>query len=85
MKLNTYERELLEALESGEFVPTATREELQRFRESARATAKEDQPITMLLSTGDHKEIQTRAMQEAISCQVFSNVPLKYVTGRTEE
>ena len=64
MKLDEYESELLAAFESGALLPISTKEELQRIREAARATATKDQRVKIRLSTGDLRDIQAKAMQE---------------------
>ena len=66
MKLDQYEEEVLAAFESGALVPVATREELERIRESARATTTKDQRINIRLSAGDLRDIQVKAMQEGM-------------------
>jgi predicted DNA binding CopG/RHH family protein len=86
MKLDKYEEEVLTAFESGALLPIATKDELERIRESARATATKDQRINIRLSAGDLRDIQARAMQEGLPYQtLIASVLHKYVTGRLEE
>lgn len=86
MKLNKYEEEVLAAFESGALLPVATREELERIRESARATTTKDQRINIRLSAGDLRDIQVKAMQEGMPYQtLIASVLHKYVTGKLAE
>ena len=86
MKLDKYEEEVLEAFESGRLIPVATKAELERMREAARATAIKDQRINIRLSTGDLRDIQAKAMQEGLPYQtLIASVLHKYVTGRLSE
>jgi predicted DNA binding CopG/RHH family protein len=86
MKLDKYEEEVLAAFESGAPLPIATKEELERIRESARATAIKDQRINIRLSAGDLRDIQVKAMQEGMPYQtLIASVLHKYVTGRLAE
>ena len=86
MKLDKYEEEILAAFESGTLIPVATKEELERFRASARATALKDQRINIRLSAGDLRDIQVKAMQEGMPYQtLIASVLHKYVTGRFAE
>ena len=86
MKLDKYEEEVLVAFESGALLPIATKDELERIRESARATATKDQRINIRLSAGDLRDIQVKAMQEGLQYQtLIASVLHKYVTGRFAE
>ena len=58
MKLDKYEEEMLTEFEAGSLLPIATKDELERIRESARATATKDQRINIRLSAGDLRDIQ---------------------------
>ena len=86
MKLDKYEEEVLAAFESGALLPVATKDELEKIRESARATATKDQRINIRLSAGDLRDIQVKAMQEGMPYQtLIASVLHKYVTGRLAE
>ena len=86
MNLDKYEEEVLAAFESGGLAPLATKEELERIRESARATAIKNQRINIRLSSGDLRDIQVKAMQEGIPYRtLIASVLHKYVTGRLSE
>ena len=86
MKLDKYEEEVLEAFEAGTLISIATKEDLERIRDSARATATKDQRINIRLSAGDLRDIQVKAMQEGMPYQtLIASVLHKYVTGRLAE
>lgn len=86
MKLEKYEEEMLAAFESGTLVSIATKEELERIRDSARATTIKDQRINIRLSSGDLRDIQVKAIQEGMPYQtLIASVLHKYVTGRLAE
>lgn len=86
MKLDQYEEEVLKAFESGNLIPVATKAELERMRQAARATAIKDQRINIRLSTGDLRDIQAKALQQGLPYQtLIASVLHKYVTGRLAE
>ena len=58
MKLDAYESEILKAFESGQMRSVATKAELAKFREAARATAIKDRRVNIRLSSGDLADIQ---------------------------
>ena len=86
MKLDKYEKEVLAAYEAGVLKPAATKDELARMREAARATAMKDQRINIRLSAGDLRDIQVKALQEGMPYQtLIASVLHKYATGRLAE
>ncbi len=86
MKLDKYEKEVLAAYEAGALKPVATKDELARMREAARATAMKDQRINIRLSAGDLRDIQVKALQEGMPYQtLIASVLHKYATGRLAE
>ncbi|MBW7923223.1 MAG: hypothetical protein H3C59_00610 [Burkholderiaceae bacterium] len=81
-----FETEILEAYESGNLESIATKAELARLREAARATAVKDRRVNIRMSAGDLRDIQVKAMQEGMPYQtLIASVLHKYVTGRLEE
>ena len=66
MKLDAYEQEILDAFEAGKLNYSATKSELDLMRAAARATAIKDQRINIRLSTGDLRDIQTKAFPPAV-------------------
>ena len=86
MTLDKYEIELLAAYDAGTLKPAATKDELARIRQAARATAVKDQRINIRLSAGDLRDIQVKALQEGMPYQtLIASVLHKYATGRLAE
>jgi len=86
MKLDAYETDILKAFESGKMRSVATKAELAKFREAARATAIKDRRVNIRLSSGDLADIQVRALEEGMPYQtLIASVLHKYVTGRLVE
>jgi len=86
MKLDAYESEILKAFESGQMRSVATRAELAKYREAARATAIKDRRVNIRLSSGDLVDIQVRALEEGMPYQtLIASVLHKFVTGRLVE
>ena len=82
-KLDTYETEVLEAYESGQLKPAATKAELARLRAAARATAIKDKRVNIRLSSGDLHDIQAKALEEGMPYQtLIASILHKYVSGR---
>ena len=86
MKLDTDEQEILNAFESGKLKDIGSKSELDQLRSAARATVIKDQRINIRLSTGDLRDIQTKALQEGMPYQtLIASILHKYVTGRFAE
>ncbi len=86
MTLDAYEKEILEAYETGKIKPVVNRAELQRLRAVARATAIKDRRVNIRLSSGDLQDIQAKALEEGMPYQtLIASVLHKYVTGRLTE
>ena len=80
--LDPDETELLGAYERGELASVATKEELARIREAARATGVKDRRINIRLSSGDLHDLEARALQEGMPYQtLIASVLHKYVSG----
>ena len=85
-KIDAYEKEVLAAFEKGALKSVATKEELARIRDAARATATKDRRVNIRLSSGDLSDIQARALEEGVPYQtLIASVLHKYVTGRLTE
>lgn len=85
-KLDSYEREVLEAYESGKLKPIASKAELQRMRAAARATAIKDKRVNIRLSSVDLLDVQAKALEEGMPYQtLIASVLHKYVTGKLIE
>jgi predicted DNA binding CopG/RHH family protein len=83
MKLDAYEKEILEAYEAGTIKPVVNKAELQRLRAAARATAIKDRRVNIRMSSGDLQDIQAKALEEGMPYQtLIASVLHKYVTGR---
>jgi predicted DNA binding CopG/RHH family protein len=85
-KIDAYEEEVLAAFEKGQLKSVATKAELSKLKEAARATAIKDRRVNIRLSSGDLSDIQVRALEEGIPYQtLIASVLHKYVTGRLTE
>lgn len=85
-KTDPYEYDILAAYESGELKSVASKNELERIRSAARATAIKDKRVNIRLSSSDLNDIQVKALEEGIPYQtLIASVLHKYVTGRLQE
>jgi len=85
-KLDTYEREVLDAYEKGKLKSIATKSELAKLKAAARATAIKDRRVNIRLSSIDLGDIQVKALEEGVPYQtLIASVLHKYVTGRLAE
>lgn len=86
LKLDQYELEVLKAFDGGKLRSVATKAELAKYREAARATGIKDKRVNIRLSSGDLADIQARALAEGMPYQtLISSVLHKFVTGRLVE
>jgi predicted DNA binding CopG/RHH family protein len=86
MKLDAYERKVLDAYEKGKLRSVATKSELEKFKAAARATAIKDRRVNIRMSSIDLSDIQVRALEEGVPYQtLIASVLHKYVTGRLSE
>ena len=85
-RLDPDELQLLEDYESGQLISVATKAELQRLRDAARATAVKDKRVNIRLSSADLMDIQARALAEGMPYQtLLASVLHKYVSGQLTE
>ena len=85
-ELDKHEGEILGAYQRGELRSVATKDELARLREVARATGSKDKRVNIRLSSGELSDIQARALEEGMPYQtLIASVLHKYVTGRLVE
>jgi predicted DNA binding CopG/RHH family protein len=85
-KIDSFEAEILNAFDKGEFKSVASKAELARLKAAARSTAIKDRRVNIRLSSGDLADIQTRALEEGMPYQtLIASVLHKYVTGRLTE
>ena len=83
---DAYEREILSAFEKGNLKSVATKDELEKFRGAARATAVKDRRVNIRLSSIDLNDIQVKALEEGMPYQtLIASVLHKYVSGRLVE
>jgi len=83
IRLDPEEREILRAVESGEWKPRKpTKEELRWWSEAARNTLRKDQRMNIRISKGDLQGIKAKAAEEGIPYQTLvASVIHKYVAG----
>ena len=83
-RLDQEERELLESFERDEWRPiSGQEEELERYREYARATFKKDKRVNIRMSGKDLDALKTRALEQGIPYQtLMASVLHKYAEGR---
>jgi len=83
-KLNSEEKEILEAFEKGNLRRSKNvRQEIKRHRAVAEATFKKDARINIRLSSRDLRSLQTRALREGMPYQtlVSSVLLIKQLTN----
>ena len=85
-KIDAYEREILTAFDKGNLKSVATKAELEKFAEAARATAVKDRRVNIRLSSIDLSDIQVKALEEGMPYQtLIASVLHKFVSGRLVE
>jgi len=86
-KLNTEEKEILEAFEKGKLKRTRNAaKEIKRHKTIAEATFKKDARINIRLSSKDLRALQARALKEGIPYQTLvSSVLHKYADGQLKD
>jgi predicted DNA binding CopG/RHH family protein len=87
MKRKTADDRLLEAYDKGELKSVAaSKAELKKYREAARATFIKGRRVNVRLSAPDLMDIQARAAEEGVPYQtLIASVLHKYVSGRLHE
>ncbi len=86
-KLDSEEKEILDAFESGKLKRVKNRKkELERHQEIAAATFKKDSRINIRISSKDLRALQKRALEEGIPYQTLvASILHKFVNGRLTE
>jgi predicted DNA binding CopG/RHH family protein len=85
-KLSKEEKELLDAVEAGEFESVLTESRKEELQSIARNTVKKDKRINIRISNRDLTAIQSRASVEGIPYQTFvSSIIHKYVSGSLKD
>jgi predicted DNA binding CopG/RHH family protein len=84
IRLDSEEKEVLEAFESGSLKRAKSAvDEMKAHQAIADATFRKDACLSIRLSSKDLRALQARALQEGISCQTLvSSVLHKFVDGR---
>jgi predicted DNA binding CopG/RHH family protein len=87
MKLEADEKELLDAVDRGEWRSTrAPKRGLSRYSRAAKATFKKDRRLNIRISTKDLEAIQKRALEEGLPYQtLIASLLHKYASGRLRE
>ncbi len=82
-QLDPEEREILAAVERGEWAPVPLdKKEMKKYVEAARKTLKKDRHIHIRMSQVDLEGIKTKAVREGIPYQtLISSILHKYVVG----
>lgn len=83
-KLDSEEREILDAYRTGRLERVAlTREEIEHYREAARAVSRKDKRVNIRMSSADLRDLQIRAMKEGVPYQtLMASVLHKFVAGK---
>jgi predicted DNA binding CopG/RHH family protein len=81
-KLNSEERELLDALEKGEYESVLTDDRKTELENAAAHTLKRDKRLNIRLSSRDMIAIQAKAAKEGIPYQTLAaSIIHKYISG----
>ena len=83
-KLDTYEKEILEAFESGKLKKSKTgKQQIKCHVATAEATFKKDARINIRLSSRDLRSLQAKALMEGMPYQTFvSSILHKFIDGK---
>ena len=83
-KLDTYEKEILEAFESGKLKkPKTAKQQIKRHEAIAEATFKKDARINIRLSSRDLRSLQAKALMEGMPYQTLvSSILHKFIDGQ---
>ncbi len=85
-KLSEEEKELLDAVEAGQFESVLTESRREELVAIASNTFKKDKRINIRISNRDLTVIQSRATEEGIPCQTFvSSIIHKYISGSLQD
>lgn len=86
-KLDSEEKEILEAFESGKLKRAKNKKkEIERHRAIAEATFRKDSRINIRISSKDLRALQKRALAEGIPYQtLIASVLHKFVEGQLSE
>jgi predicted DNA binding CopG/RHH family protein len=86
MKLSKEEKQLLQAVESGEFESVLTKKRRVELVTTAKDTVRKDKRINIRISNRDLKAVQLKASEEGIPYQTLvSSVIHKYISGSLKD
>lgn len=81
-KLNSEERELLNALEEGAYESVLTDDRKKELEKAAAHTFKRDKPLNLRLSSRDMMAIKAKAAKEGMPYQALAaSIIHKYISG----
>lgn len=82
-KLDKEEREILDAIESGEWeLVKSKKSEMERYAQIAKNTLKKDQRMNIRISKADMNRLKSKAAQEGMPYQTLvASVLHKFVSG----
>ncbi len=83
-KLDTYEKAILDAFESGDLKKSASeKQQIKRHVSVAAATFKKDARINIRLPSKDLRALQAKALMEGMPYQTFvSSILHKFINGK---
>lgn len=87
LKLDSYEKELVESYENNEWMSVKDKEELlSRHSEYAKAHGKKDKRINVRISDRDLRMLKSRSLEEGLPYQsLVTSIIHKFLTGRLKE
>ncbi len=87
LKLNKYEKELLESYERGEWKTVkSSKKEIKQHQRYARNTLKKNKRVNIRISSKDLEDVQIRALEEGIPYQtLIASIIHKFVNGKLKE
>ena len=86
VKLNKEEKQLLKAIEAGEFESVLTKKRRAELVAAAKDTVRKDKRINIRISNRDLKAVQLKASEEGIPYQTLvSSVIHKYISGSLKD
>ena len=86
VKLSKEEKQLLKAIEAGEFESVLTKKRRAELVSAAKDTVRKDKRINIRISNRDLKAVQLKASEEGIPYQTLvSSVIHKYISGSLKD
>jgi len=86
VKLSKEEKQLLKAIEAGEFESVLTKKRRDELVSAAKDTVRKDKRINIRISNRDLKAVQLKASEEGVPYQTLvSSVIHKYISGSLKD